>query len=289
MKKIAFLLIAVFGMTFISCNTKKDKKTVAELSATDSLQQIVAQKDKELTDMVTTMNDIQDGFRKINEAQGRITIERRQGEQTNRAHIVEDVKLIENTIRLNNDLINNLRQQVKASKSNNAELRKKMEETVAAFTAQIADLTKQAEELRAELAKKDIRIAELGEQNANLQSNVNELSAQNETKARTVASQDRELNSAYYVFGTKSELKEQNILKGGEVLRTNNFNKDYFTKIDIRVDKVIRLYSKSARLMTTHPEGSYSLDKDAQGQYTLRITDPARFWSVSKYLVITVK
>ena len=91
------------------------------------------------------------------------------------------------------------------------------------------------------------------------------------------------------MFGTKSELKEQNILKGGEVLRTNNFNKDYFTKIDIRVDKVIRLYSKSARLMTTHPEGSYSLDKDAQGQYTLRITDPARFWSVSKYLVITVK
>ncbi|RKV82911.1 MAG: hypothetical protein D8H91_00115, partial [Alloprevotella sp.] len=164
-------------MTFISCNTKKDKETVAELSATDSLQQIVAQKDKELTDMVTTMNDIQDGFRKINEAQGRITIERRQGEQTNRAHIVEDVKLIENTIRLNNDLINNLRQQVKASKSNNAELRKKMEETVAAFTAQIADLTKQAEELRAELAKKDIKIAELGEQNANLQSNVNELSA----------------------------------------------------------------------------------------------------------------
>ena len=59
MKKIAFLLIAVFGMTFISCNTKKDKETVAELSATDSLQQIVAQKDKELTDMVTTMNDIQ--------------------------------------------------------------------------------------------------------------------------------------------------------------------------------------------------------------------------------------
>ena len=280
MKKIAFLLLSVVCTTFFfACNNKKEKEAVPEFSATDSLQQIVAQKDKEMADMMTTMNDIQEGFRKINEAQGRITIERKQGEQSNRAHIVEDVKLIENTIR----------QQVKASKSNNAELRKKMEESVAAFTAQIADLTKQTEDLRAELAKKDIKIAELGEQNANLQSNVNELSAQNETKARTVASQDRELNSAYYVFGTKSELKEQNILKGGEVLRSNNFNKDYFTKIDIRVDKVIRLYSKSARLMTTHPEGSYSLDKDAQGQYTLRITDPTRFWSVSKYLVITVK
>ena len=151
MKKIAFLLLTVVCTTFFcACSKKKDEAQVAEFSARDSLQQIVAQKDKEMADMVTTMNDIQEGFRKINEAQGRITIERKQGEQSNRAHIVEDVKLIENTIRLNNDLINNLRQQVKASKSNNTELRKKMEESVAAFTAQIADLTKQAEDLRAE-------------------------------------------------------------------------------------------------------------------------------------------
>ena len=65
--------------------------------------------------------------------------------------------------------------------------------------------------------------------------------------------------------------------------------KDYFTQIDLRVTKVIRLYSKSAKLLTNHPAGSYSLDKDAQGQYTLRVLDPQKFWSVSKYLVIVVK
>ena len=139
------------------------------------------------------------------------------------------------------------------------------------------------------MAQKDIKIAEQGQQIDNLKGNVNELSVQNETKARTVSAQDRELNTAFYVFGTKRELKEQNILQGGEVLRNGNYNKDYFTKIDIRVDRVIHLYSKSAKLMTTHPEGTYSLDRDGQGQYTLRITDPTRFWSVSKYLVIVVK
>lgn len=41
--------------------------------------------------------------------------------------------------------------------------------------------------------------------------------------------------------------------------------------------------------MTSHPAGSYSLEKDAQGQYILRITNPQTFWSVSKYLVIVVK
>ena len=73
------------------------------------------------------------------------------------------------------------------------------------------------------------------------------------------------------------------------MLKSDDFNKDYFTKIDIRVTKVIKLYSKKAELKTSHPAGSYTLDKDAQGQYTLRITNPQSFWSVSRYLVIVVR
>ena len=90
------------------------------------------------------------------------------------------------------------------------------------------------------------------------------------------------------MFGTKSELKEQGILSKGEVLKSH-FNKNYFTKIDIRVDKEIKLYSKKATMMTSHPAGSYTLNTDANGQYVLRITNPQQFWSTSKYLVILVK
>ena len=54
-----------------------------------------------------------------------------------------------------------------------------------------------------------------------------------------------------------------------KVLKDNDFNKEYFTEIDIRKDKVIKLYSKRAELLTTHPEGSYKLEKDDKGQYYL--------------------
>lgn len=64
--------------------------------------------------------------------------------------------------------------------------------------------------------------------------------------------QDKQLHTAWYVFGTKSELKEQKILQKGDVLKGNDFNKDYFTKVDIRYDKEIKLYSKSAKLLTNH-------------------------------------
>ena len=68
-----------------------------------------------------------------------------------------------------------------------------------------------------------------------------------------------------------------------------NFNKNYFTKIDIRVDNEIKLYSRNAEMLTSHPAGSYTLQRDANKQYVLRITNADQFWSTSKYLVVLVK
>ena len=107
-------------------------------------------------------------------------------------------------------------------------------------------------------------------------------------KTETINTQDKQLNTAWYVFGTKRELKSQGILAGGQVLK-GNFNKNYFTKIDIRVTKEVKFYSKSVRLLTVHPNGSYTLTTDSNGQYMLRVTDPQLFWSTSKYLVVQVK
>ena len=49
------------------------------------------------------------------------------------------------------------------------------------------------------------------------------------------------------------------------------------------------MYSKSADVLTTHPAGSYALEKDDKDQLVLKITNPKDFWSVSRYLVIQVK
>lgn len=93
----------------------------------------------------------------------------------------------------------------------------------------------------------------------------------------------------WFVFGTKKELKEQNILNArGEVLR-GKFNRDYFTKIDRRIDTEIKLYSSSAQILSTHHEESYHLIRDEKKQYVLIIADPKSFWEINKYLVIQVK
>ena len=176
-------------------------------------------------------------------------------------------------------------EQLKNSRYNSAQLKKTLDN----LKAELETRQQQIATLQSELAAKNIRISELDDAVAGLTKNVDDLSAENAAKSATVASQDKALNTAWFVFGTKSELKDQKILQKGDVLKNADFNKDYFTQIDIRTDKEIKLYSKRAELLTTHPVGSYEWVKDAKGQLELKITNPNEFWSVSRYLVIQVK
>lgn len=293
MKKILLLLAAVCTLSFaISCSTKKEKEQESKdpnAETIDSLRQALTQSQNESNDLIETLSQIQDGFDQINEAEGRVSVENKQGERANKQAIIENMEFIQRTMKLNRELISNLQQQLRNANQSDKRTKAKLEEMVNNYNKQLEDKQKQIDELRAQLAERDIKIAEQGEQINALNTSVNDLSQKNEEKARTVAAQDKELNTAYYVFGTKKELREQRILKSGDVLKSNDFNKDYFTRIDLRVTKQIRLYSKSAKLMTNHPAGSYTLEKDAQNQYVLRINNPQEFWSVSKYLVIIVK
>ena len=150
------------------------------------------------------------------------------------------------------------------------------------------DKDAQLKQMQADLQAKDVQIGELTEQVTDLNSNITTLQEETSKKTQTITSQDKQLNTAWFVFGTKKELKEQRIYDDGKVLQ-NNFNREYFTKIDIRVDKEIRLYSRSVKVLTAHPAAAYVLTQDANKQFILRITNPQLFWSTSKYLVVLVK
>lgn len=268
----------------VACKQEKPKADLALVQQRDSLNQIIAQKDNEINDMMSTMNEIEEGFREISEAENRVSIAK-DGEGANKQQrIRENMQFIQQTMKQNRDLINKLRQQLRESSFKGEQLKRAIEN----LAQQLEEKNQQIQQLRAELDAKDIHILELDENIANLNTDVSNLTAESSRKTETINAQDKELNTAWFVFGTKNELKEQNIYVKGKVLQAN-FNKEYFTKIDIRVDKEIKLYSRSAELLTAHPSNSYTLQRDANKQYVLRITNPQLFWSTSKYLVVLVK
>ena len=289
MKKLIYAIACTLAVA--SCNQDAAKKAeqIAQQQR-DSLEQIISQKDNEINYMMTTLSDIEEGFREITEAQSRVTLAK-QGEGTNTMQrIKENFQFIQSQMQQNKELINKLKQQVRESSVKGGQLKKIIDN----LTQQLETKDHQLQALREELDRKDIHIAELDEKVASLNTNVTSLKEDNEKKEETITSQDKALHTAWFVFGTKDELKEQRILsKDGLFSKTKllekDFNKDYFTKIDIRIDKEIKLYSKSAQIMTSHPAGSYTLQRDANKQFVLRISDPDTFWSTSKYLVVLVK
>ena len=285
MKKLAVLIVCAAMLA--SCDGFKggSKDLKAE---NDSLLIELSQRNAELDEMMGTFNEIQEGFRQINDAESRVDLQRgtiTENSASAKQQIASDIEFITKQMEENKAQIAKLQAMLKSSKNNSAQLKKAVE----SLTQELVTKQQRIEELQAELASKNIRIQELDAAVSGLSADKESLAAENEAKARTVAEQDKAINAVWFVFGTKSELKSQKILQSGDVLKNADFNKDYFTQIDIRTTKEIKLYSKRAELLTTHPAGSYELVKDDKGQLTLKITNPKEFWSVSKYLVIQVK
>ncbi len=250
----------------------------------DSLQQIISQRDTQINNMMATMNEIQEGFNEISEAENRVNLIQDDERADKASQIKEDIKFIADRMQQNRELIKKLQGQLRDSDFKSQELKK----VIANMLRQLDEKDQQLQQLRAELDAKNIHIAELDETICNLNNNVTELKSESDEKSQIINNQETQLNTAWYVFGTRPELKDQRILMGDKVLQ-QNFNKNYFTKIDIRVTREIKLYSKSARLLTSHPAGSYELTRDNNKMYTLAITNPQLFWSTSKYLVVVVK
>lgn len=285
MRRLSLICIAALAfMAFAGCDNKENKPKLVEETKVDSLKQLNMQKDSEINEMLETFNQIQEGLREIGEAENRVSVARAAEGADRKQQIMEDISFINNTMKQNRALIARLKQQMRESSVKGEQLQRSLEQLI----AQLDEKEEQIKKLRAELEAKDIHIAQLDETISTLNSDVSELQDQNSQKAKTINDQTAQLNTAWFAFGTKQELKTQRIIDGSRVLESN-FNKSYFTKIDIRVQKEIKLYSKYAKVMTTHPSSSYTLEKDANKQYVLKIDNPQLFWSTSKYLVVLVK
>ncbi len=278
------LMMAMCLMALASCKQEKVAPALPQNSQVDSLSRIIEQKDNEINDMMELFNEVEEGFRLISEAENRVNLVKN-GEGADKAQrIRENIQFIQQRLSQNRELIAKLRQQLRESSIKGDQLKRTLDNLV----KQLEEKDGQLRDLRAQLEAKDIHIAELDQTISDLHQDVDNLKGESQQKSNTINTQDKQLHTAWFVFGTKKELKEQGILDGGKVLQ-GNFNKNYFTKIDIRVEKEIKLYSKSAKLLTMHPSSSYTLARDSKNQYVLRINNPQIFWSTSKYLVIQVK
>lgn len=285
MKKIFFALAVVALMA--SCKTEgtggpggSNPEVDSLVRANEKLRAELDGKDSAMNASIRTLNEIEDNLSLIRQKEGMINTSRNNDPELaadQKDRIIEEIQIINSLMEENKAKIASLRGKLKKADMKIGELEKMIENLL----TKIEDQEQTIASLRDELAKYDIAMDEL-------------TATLNETMA-VVEEKEAELNTAFYVIGSTRELKEQGIItkEGGFIglgkikkLR-EDFNKDYFTQIDILKVNEITLGGKDVEILTTHPAGSYKLTGEKVKE-KLVISDAKSFWSVSKYLVVVV-
>ncbi len=251
----------------------------------DSLATALAEKDS----LMALMTDINEGLTEIKNIESIVSQSNIGAETPDRkAQLREDIILIKQSIEKRKERLAQL--EAKLSKSNNYSA--EMQKTIESMKQQILDQQQSIENLTKQLEAAHVQIT-------NLNTRVDSLKHQNEveTAAKVEAQQQaeqltNELNTCYYVVGSKKELKENKIIETGFLRKTKimekDFEKSYFTRADKRTLNEIQLHNKKAQVMSKHPQGTYSIEQDGNGLKTLKILDQTRFWELSNYLIVKV-
>lgn len=279
MKKIAFLLLPVF--LFSMCTNKKMVEE-AQLRS-DSLQRISLQKDSAIYAFMGTFNDIESNLQEIKAKENIISLNAGEtgSPKSREDQINEDINFIYDLMLENKARVAELEKQLKRANIRNSELQK----TIANLHVKLQEKDKEIFELREQLKNMNIMVDELNYK-------IDTLAFELQVKDAIIEAQEESLNTAYYLFGSNKELKEKKIIdkKGGFIgsKKVNrDFDKELFTKIDIREKTEFSINRNKIKIVSTHPSNSYNIVGEKPVE-KIEITDPDEFWSVSKYLIIVL-
>lgn len=287
--KPIFLISVLLVLMFSSCG--KQSSDYQRLKAqNDSLLNAKHKLQDEVDGYFSAMNQIEQNIEKIKSTENTISMQPvgQDLDDDTRTKINEDLVYLNDMLQTNKQELARLKSRLKKSAFRSSEL----EQTITRLTKALEEETTKVALLQTELSKKDSLIVQLSDMVSVKDKNIEDLSNENSTKETKIKEQDETIHTAWYVFGSKSELKEQKIITSDGLFSQQrvlerDFNKNYFVRIDARNTKSIPLYSTHAKILTSHPKSSYTLEKE-NGNFVLLIVDPSEFWSISKYLVIEV-
>jgi septal ring factor EnvC (AmiA/AmiB activator) len=287
MKKKLIIIIAGIA-TMFACNNHE--KELADLNhQRDSLMSQINVRDSSINDFISSFNAIENNLDDITKKQNIISmnVDKKGGElkESSKEKINSEIKSI-------NDLIDKNKGQI-------AELNKRLKNSnikSSGFEKMIKTLNEQIVQKDNELAELNSKLTTLNTQVAQLQTTVDTLGSLTSKQTQTISDQTTAMHTAYYIVGSSKQLQASKVInRTGGVLgigKTSTLNdrvdNSKFTKIDYTQTLNIPVNSE-AKIVTTHPSDSYKLEKDTKNKnkiVDLKITNPDKFWSTSKYLVV---
>lgn len=282
MKKMVYLaLVLPMAMLVIACGDKTKSNPEA-----DSLRTALSSQMAEMSEMDLFLDAVNASMDSVLNIDG--TVLRTVGETnlSRKEQIKQNIAAYKEILDRQRERLAELEKRLGDSDSKNAKLLK----TIASLKAQIEEKDQAIVSMTEELEQRNYDINVLKENVAKLNTQVTTLEEDSKAKDETITAQNDLMNEAYVCIGNTKALKEAGILKGGFLkkakLNMSEASPSAFSKIDIRNTTSFNIPAKKAEILTQVPAGSYTIKDNGNGTSTLTVTDPAKFWSMSNYLVV---
>ncbi len=283
MKKLTILSVLALALAFTSCDFETSAFKEMRFQR-DSIQYLQQTQLDELLGYMDIVQEVDSSFEAIRESQNLLSMVPADGEgsQSVKQRVQENISMISNLLADNNAKIAELEERLNESDLKNTKFQKTINRLKKDLKAKNEEITKLYKDLEA----KNFKIDSLLVENQLVGQRAAELTALSEAQQAQLNAQDIALHTAYFFMGTRKELKSNDINVKD---KDSGYKTSLFTPVDVRTFDRLETGSKSAKILTKHPEKSYQLVRGEDKTYTLVIKNPTSFWNASKYLIIQIK
>lgn len=287
-KLTLLFLLALFMIT--GCIKKKEQQILDLQAKNAQLSAEFSKKDSLFNELFASINDIEKNLAAITAREKLITgapVDEKWVNKDVRDKIMEEIILINNIMEENKKRLAVLKDQLKKSDTKASAL----QETIKMLTKKLDEKELEISGLKEQLVKLNFTIEALN-------ATVDTLREESASQSNVISQQDAligEMNTIWYVVGTKKELSDQGIIEkagglfSGDMKLCELNNLDHFTTTDLRNFSRVAFESSKAELITVHPEGSYRFIEENELITGFEIINARDFWKSSRFLVIMTR
>lgn len=296
--KVVLLFILAFALW--QCGDIKDSEEYRKVSFDrDSLLEILGERESELQHFTHEFELIEKNLSAIDSNKSKLILISAKGKITPSERIHAMIADIYIAIDENQQSLEKLEAKLKEANNtgNLAAIVGILRKNLKAKEMEIETLKKELSSLQLEVKSLKDAIAFKEGQIATRDTQLLSQSKKLEFQERLIQQKETELNKAYYIRGTVSELQKAGIIKkeggiagiGSVKVLGEKLGGDKLRSVNVRTDKMLLVgrYKKKT-VISNHPSDSYFFIAK-EGQIFIKITYPEKFWSLSKYLVVAVE
>jgi predicted nucleic acid-binding Zn-ribbon protein len=287
--KTLLALVALVTVLVIGCNNKEEELQQQLTKAKGeqaTLQQNIAERDKSIEEVMKAINEVYADLEKARSKEGKLV------ERANNSEI--PTQITNATTR--QVLLGNITEIGSALKENRKKIAA-LQTKVKSLGGQLAGLNTLIANLKLSLQEREQSIALLEAKVQGLETTVVEKTKAIAEKEGVIEEQRQMMKKAFYVVGTRKELKEKGIitdeggflwgLLGSTTVMASGVNKSLFTPIDKAADQTIQVSGAIDEILPHRNEEFFATTQPSDNASSLKIVQPEKFWQ-DNYLVIVV-